>query len=68
MVHSADLQVLAKAIGIESQDHDRQKESTLPVTPAQSGRRSVLNNMKFGPKNRPYWEMKEGRVLSRYVS
>ena len=24
------------------------------------------DNDKFGPGNRPYWEMEEGRVLSRY--
>ena len=27
----------------------------------------VLDNDKFGPGNRPYWEMKEGRVSSRYL-
>ena len=26
----------------------------------------VLDNDKFGPGNRPYWEMKEGRVSARY--
>jgi len=26
----------------------------------------VLDNDKFGPGNRPYWEMKEGQVSSRY--
>ena len=26
----------------------------------------MLDNDKFGPGNRPIWEMKEGRVLSRY--
>ena len=26
----------------------------------------MLDNDNFGPGNRPYWEMKEGRVSSRY--
>ena len=26
----------------------------------------LLDNDKFWPGNRPYWEMKEGRVSSRY--
>ena len=25
-----------------------------------------MDNMKFGPGNRPYWEMKEGRAQTRY--
>ena len=29
-------------------------------------RNSMLDNDKFGPGNRPIWEMKEGRVSSRY--
>ena len=66
MVSTADLQVLSKALGVKGQDHDRRKGSTPPVTPAPSGRRSVLDNNKFGPGNRPYWEMKEGWVSSRY--
>ena len=27
---------------------------------------TLLDNDKFGPGNRPYWEMKEGQVSSRY--
>ena len=65
VVSSADLQVLSKTLGVEGQDHDRQGGSTPPVTPAPLGRRSVLDNDKFGAGNRPYWEMKEGRVSSR---
>ena len=66
VVSSSDLQVLSTALGIEGQDRDRQEGSTPPVTPAPPGRRSVLDNGKFGPGNRPYWEMKEGRVSTRY--
>ena len=62
MISAADLQVLSKALGVEGQDHDRRKGSAPPVTPAPPGRRSVLDNEKFGPGNRPHWEMKEGRV------
>ena len=37
VVHSADLQVLAKTLGVKGHDHDRRKGSTPSVTPAQSG-------------------------------
>ena len=47
VVPSADLQVLAKTLGVKGQDHE---ESTPSVTPAQPGRRSgLLDNGKFGP-------------------
>ena len=36
------------------------------MTPALPGQRSVLDNDKFWPGNRPIWDMKEGRVSSRY--
>ena len=36
------------------------------MTPVPVGQRSVLDNMKYGPGNRPYWDMKEGQVRSRY--
>ena len=62
VVSSNDLQVLSKALGVEGQDHDKQKGLTPSVTPAPSGRRSVLDNDIFGHGNRPYWEMKEGRI------
>ena len=26
----------------------------------------MLDDDKFGPGNRPYWEMKEGRISTRY--
>ena len=51
VVPSVDLQVLAKALGVKGKDHE---ESTPTVTPAQPGRRSVLDNEKFGSGNRPY--------------
>ena len=35
------------------------------VLPQTTGR-EVLDNDKFGPGNRPYLEMKEGRVPARY--
>ena len=67
VVPSEDLEVLAKALGVQGPDHNRQKGSTPPVTPVQSGGRSVLDSMKFGPENRPYWEMKEGRSQPWYL-
>ena len=66
VIPSEDLKVLTKALGVEEQDQDDPKVSTPPMTPAKVGRRSVLDNMKFGPGNRPYWEMKEGRTKCRY--
>ena len=66
VVSSSDLQVLSKALGVSGQNHDRQEGSTPSVTPVPPGRRSVLDNNKFGPGNRPYWEMKEGRAQFRY--
>ena len=65
VVSLADLKVLSKALGVKGQEHDRRKGSTPPVTPTPQGRSSVLDNEKFGPGNRLYWEMKEGRVISR---
>ena len=59
--------MLVKALEVQGQHHDRHDGTTPLVTPALSGRRSVLDNMKFGPGNRPYWEMKEGRAQSRYL-
>ena len=61
-----DLKVLAKTIGVENQGNDGPEVSTPPVTPTTVGQRSVLDNMKYGHRNRPYWEMKEGRVQSRH--
>ena len=66
VVPSNDLQVLADAMGVQTKDREGTVESTPQMTPTPVGRRSVLDNMKYGPGNRPYWEMKEGRVQSRY--
>ena len=63
MVPSADLQVLANALGVKGKEHE---ESTPTVTPAPPGRRSMFGNEKFVPGNRPYWEMKKGRAPFRY--
>ena len=48
VVPARDLQVLSKALGIEKQNHTKQEGSTTPVTPVPPGRRSVLDNNKFG--------------------
>ena len=66
VVSSKDLEVLAKAVGVQDKTSKLSDMSTPPVTDAKVGRRSVLGDMKYGPGNRPYWEMKEGRVQSRY--
>ena len=55
---------MGKAMGMTTQKDDP-KSLTPPVIPVTVGRRSVLDSMKFGPRNRIYWEMKEGRVTSR---
>ena len=58
--------MLSKALGVEGQNYDRQEGSTPPLIFVPPGRRSVLDDNKFGPGNRPYWEMKEGQVSTRY--
>ena len=62
VVPPKDLEVLAKTLGVQKV-LDR---STPQMTPASVGRRSVLGDMKYGPGDRPYWDMKEGRAQSRY--
>ena len=57
--------VLAKTMRVISQK-DNPNLSSPPVTPATAGRRSVLDNLKFGPGNRQYGEIKEERVTSQY--
>ena len=37
-----------------------------PAPPSHNHSEPVLDNDKFGPGNRPYWEIKEGRTLTRY--
>ena len=41
------------------------KQQKVTPTPHRN-RADVLDNVKFGTGNRPYWEMKEGRAPSRY--
>ena len=62
VVPSKDLEVLGRVLGVPKFP----KESTPTMTPAKLGRRSVLEGMKYGPGDRPYWEMKEGRAQSKY--
>ena len=38
----------------------------LTPVPTASSLTALLDNEKFGPGNRPIWDMKEGRVSSRY--
>ena len=66
VVPPEDLEVLAKAMGVPIKASKLSDESTPPLTDTMVGRRSVLRDMKYGPGNRPYWEMKEGQVQSRY--
>ena len=62
VVPSKDLEVLGKTMGIS----EFPEGSTPQLTPAKVGRRSVLEEIKYGPGDRSYWEMKEGRAQSRY--
>ena len=62
VVPPKDLEVLAKTMGVQKV----LDKLTPPMTPAVVGRRSVLGDMKYGPGDRPYWEMKEGRAQSKY--
>ena len=66
VVPSKDLEVLAKAMGLDKTGQDVPSESTPQLTDAKVRRRSVLDGKRYGPGNRPYWEMKEGQERSRY--
>ena len=53
--------------------HDKSAEMSvfptpphLTPVPTASSLTALLDNEKFGPGNRPIWDMKEGRVSSRY--
>ena len=61
-----DLKVLAKAMGVNDQGAELPKESTPSSTTVKVGQRSVLDGKRYGPGNRPYWDMKEGQERSRY--
>ena len=49
-----DLEVLAKALGVPDKVSKLSDKSIPPLTPAMAGRRSVLGDMKYGPRNRPH--------------
>ena len=66
VVKNEDLEVLAKAMGLDKTSKGQPSESTPPLTEAKVRRRSVLDGKRYGPGNRPYWEMKEGQERSRY--
>ena len=66
VVKNEDLEVLAKAMGLDKTSKGQPLESTPPLTEAKVRRRSVLDGKRYGPGNRPYWEMKEGQERSRY--
>ena len=66
VVPDKDIEVLAKAMGIDRTSQDQPSESTPQLTDAKVRRRSVFNGKRYGPGNRPYWEMKEGQERSCY--
>ena len=66
VVSPEDLKVLAKVMGVDNKGTELPKESTPPSTTVKVGRRSVLDGKRYGPGNRPYWDMKEGQQRSRY--
>ena len=66
VVPSKNLEVLAKAMDLDKAGQDVPSESTPQLTDAKVRRRSVLDGKRYGPGNRPYWEMKEGQERSRY--
>ena len=57
--------VLAKATEVKSQDQEKPKVSTSSMAPVIVRRMSVLDDIKYGYGNRPYWEMEERRVGPR---
>ena len=65
-VPDKNIEVLAKAMGIDRPSQNQPSESTPQLTDAKVRRRSVLDGKRYGPGNRPYWEMKEGQERSRY--
>ena len=66
VVPSKDIEVLAKTMGLDRTSQSTPSESTPQLTEAKVRRRSVLDGKRYGPGNRPYWEMKEGQERSRY--
>ena len=54
VVPSKDLEVLAKAMGLDNAGQDVPSESTPQLTKAKVRRRSVLDGKRYGPGNRPY--------------
>ena len=66
VVPKKDLEVLAKAMGVDRSSKDPPSGSTPQLTNAKVRQRSVLDGKRYGPGNRPYWEMKEGQERSRY--
>ena len=66
VVPSKDIEVLSKAMGLDKTSQGKPPESTPKLTDAKVRRRSVLDGKRYGPGNRPYWEMKEGQERSCY--
>ena len=60
------LDVMAKTMGVDGPSKKQPSESTPQLTDAKVRQRSVLDGKRYGPGNRPYWEMKEGQERSRY--
>ena len=57
---------MVKTIGATEPGDKFPRELTPPMTDTNVRRRSVLDGKRYGPGNRPYWEMKEGQERSRY--
>ena len=53
-------------MGVDKPSKKQPLGSTSPSTDAKVRQRSVLDGKRYGPGNRPYWEMKEGQERSRY--
>ena len=64
VVPTEDLRVLTKAMGVGETNNKMPVASTPALTTAKVRRRSVLDGKRYGPRNRPYWEMKEGQERS----
>ena len=64
VVPKKDLEVLAKAMGVDGPGKKQPSRSTPQLTNTKVRRRSVLNGKRYGTRNRPYREIKEGQEKS----
>ena len=65
LIPKKDLEILAKAMRVDGSGKKQPSELTPHLTDAMARQRSVLDDKRYEPGKRPYWEMKEGQERSR---